>query len=176
MPGLQLGPFGSDHLPFVEPWFQDVDTQKWLGGPGWPSLVLDLADKPLADFRGAVETGRYTWLAWDGDRPVGLIDCGTTDRWTTWEGGPGGRGVIAAIPAPSANISYVVDPIARHCGYGRAMVRELLHVPELAQVKLFAAGIESGNVASIRCARSAGFELLSPEPDWEDIVYYVRRR
>ena len=176
MPGLRLGPFGSDQLPCVEPWFQDVETQKWLGGPGWPSLILDLADKPLGEFRGAVETGRYAWLAWDGDRPVGLIDCGTTDRWTKWEGGPSGRGVIATIPVPSANISYVVAPAARRCGYGRAMVLELLDTPDLAHIKLFAAGIESGNVASIRFARSAGLDPLSPKPDWEGIVYYVKRR
>jgi RimJ/RimL family protein N-acetyltransferase len=176
MSGLRLRPFGWDQLPFVEPWFEDVETQRWLGGPGWPSLVLGLAEQPLADFRGAVETGRYAWVAWDGDRPVGLIDCGTTDRWTTWEGGSGGRGVTASIPAPSANISYVVDPTTRRCGYGRAMVEELLDTPELAYVRLFAAGIESGNVASIRCARSAGFTALSSEPDWEGIVYYVKRR
>jgi len=70
----------------------------------------------------------------------------------------------------------VVDPTARRCGYGRAMLRELLDVPELAHVKLFGAGIESGNVASIRCARSAGFDSLSSEPDWEGIIYYVKRR
>jgi RimJ/RimL family protein N-acetyltransferase len=115
-------------------------------------------------------------LAWDGDRLVGLIDCGTTDRWTKWEGGPSGRGVIATIPVPSANMSYVVDPTARRCGYGVAMVRELLNVPELAHVKLFAAGIESDNVASIRCARSAGLAPLSPEPDWEGVVYYAKNR
>jgi GNAT superfamily N-acetyltransferase len=176
MPELRLGPFGPDHLPFVEPWFQDVDTQKWLGGPGWPSLILELADQPLGKFRGAVETGRSAWVAWEGDRPVGLIDCGTTDRWTTWEGGPSGRGVIATMPIPSANMSYVVDPAARRCGYGSAMVRELLNVPELAHVKLFAAGIEFGNLASIQCARSAGLDPLSSEPDWEGIVYYVKRR
>ena len=162
-------------MPLVEPWFQDLDTQKWLGGPGWPSLILNLADKPLGEFRGAKETGRYAWLAWDRDRPVGLIDCGTTDRWTKWEGGPRGRGVIETIPVPSANMSYVVDPVARRCGYGGAMVQQLLDVPELAHIKLFAAGIEWVNVASIRCARSAGLDPISPEPDWEGIVYYVKR-
>jgi RimJ/RimL family protein N-acetyltransferase len=174
--GVRLRAFESDELQLVEPWFEDVETQRWLGGPGWPSLILDLAGHSLAKFRGAVETGRYAWVAWDGDRPVGLIDCGTTDRWTTWDGGPDGRGVIASIAEPSANISYVVDPTARRCGYGRAMLRELPDVPELAHVKVFAAGIEAGNVASIRCARSAGFDPLSSEPDWEGIIYYVKRR
>jgi RimJ/RimL family protein N-acetyltransferase len=176
MSRVRLEPFGSEQLPIVEPWFEDVDTQRWLGGPGWPGLILDLASNPLGEYRGAVETGRHSWLAWDGGRPVGLVDCGTTDRWTTWEGGPNGRGVIATVPLPSANISYLVDPAVRRRRYGTAVVRELLIHPELAQVELFAAGIESGNVASIRCARSAGFAPLNAEPDWEGVVYYVKAR
>jgi RimJ/RimL family protein N-acetyltransferase len=176
MSAVRLGPFGSKQLVIAEPWFDDADTQRWLGGPRWPRVILELESKPLGEFRGAIETGRHSWLAWDGVRPIGLIDCGTTDRWTTWEGGPNGRGVLATIPVPSANISYVVDPAVRRSGYGRAMVRMLLDVPELAHVKLFAAGIESGNVASIQCARSAGFDPLSPAPDWEGIVYCVKRQ
>jgi hypothetical protein len=69
--------------------------------------MLDLASRPLGEFRGATETGRYRWLAWERDRPVGCIDCGTTDRWTTWEGGPGGRGVIGAIPC-----EHLIGPVA----------------------------------------------------------------
>jgi len=176
MSGVRLEPFGSEQLPIVEPWFEDVDTQRWLGGPGWPSLILDLASNTLGEYRGAVETGRHTWLARDGDRPVGLADCGTTDRWTTWEGGPNGRGVIATVPLRSANISYAVDPAVRRRGYGTAIIQELLVLPELADTELFVAGIEFGNVASIRCARSAGFEPLRSEPDWEGIVYYVKKR
>ena len=93
---LQLRPFERHHLPLVEPWFTDGDTRRWLGGPAWPRQMLDLADRPLGEFRGAAETGRYRWLAWDQGTAVGYIDCGTYDRWATWEGGPGGRGVIVA--------------------------------------------------------------------------------
>ena len=123
MSGVRLQTFGSEQLPIVEPWFEDVDTQRWLGGPGWPSLILDRASIPLGEFRGVVEAGCYVWLAWDGDGPIGFIDCGTTDRWTTWEGGRNGRGVIATVLLPSANISYLVDPAVRRRGYGTAIVR-----------------------------------------------------
>lgn len=44
---------------------------------------------------------------------VGYIDCGTHDRWTTWEGGPRGRGVISEIVVPAGSITYVVDPALR---------------------------------------------------------------
>jgi RimJ/RimL family protein N-acetyltransferase len=176
MPRLQLRPFERDQLPLVQPWFDDADTQRWLGGPGWPRLALDLQDRPLDEFRGAMETGRYKWLAWEDDNAVGYIDCGTSDRWTTWEGGPNGRGVIATIPVPSANIAYVVDPSMRRRGYCTTMVRDLMALPELAHIELFGGGVEPDNLGSVGCLRSAGFEALDPVPDWEEMVYYVKRR
>jgi len=129
MGDVQLLPFTPPQLSLVEPWFADTDTQRWLGGPSWPRQMLDLADTPLGTFRGAVETGRYRWLGWDDGRAVGYIDCGTHDRWTTWEGGPAGRGVLAEIPGPAAGITYVVDPGLRRRGYAQAMLTALLTSP-----------------------------------------------
>jgi RimJ/RimL family protein N-acetyltransferase len=134
--------------------------------------MLDLADRPLGEFRGARETGRYRWLSWEGERPVGYIDCGTFDRWTTFEGGPAGRGVVSTIHVPAGSLSYVVDPALRRRGYATAMVRAVLDRPELNHVELFAAGVEPDNVGSIRCLLKAGFAVLDPAPDWEGIVYY----
>ena len=74
MAELALRPFIRDQLVLVEPWFLDAETNRWLGGPDWPRLMLDLADRPLGEFRGALETGRYRWLAWTSDRPVGYND------------------------------------------------------------------------------------------------------
>jgi RimJ/RimL family protein N-acetyltransferase len=176
MAGLRLETFRWEHLALVEPWFLDGDTQRWLGGPGWPRLMLELAERPLGRFRGAVETGRYRWLARDGETLVGYIDCGTQDRWTTWEGGPGGRGVTGAVPVPAGSISYVVDPALRRRGYGTAMIVALTAAPELARTELLVAGIEPGNAGSAGCLRKAGFRPLDPEPDWEGIVYYAWRR
>jgi len=170
---LRLRPFERRHLPLVEPWFTEPDTRRWLGGPQWPRQVLDLAGRPLGEFRGALETGRYCWLAWDRGSPVGYIDCGTTDRWTTWEGGPSGRGVISAILVPSGGISYVVDPALRRRGYGTAMITAVTAMPELAHIALFAAGVEPANAASAGCLLKAGFRPLDPEPDWEGIIYYA---
>jgi len=173
---LQLQPFEVENLRRVESWFDDRDTQRWLGGPGWPRLVLDLADRPLGEHRGALETGRYAWSAWDRDQLVGYIDCATTDRWTTWEGGPMGKGVVATFPVASGNLAYVVDPVVRRQGYGTAMIATLVTRPELAHIELFAAGVEPDNVGSVRCLRAAGFDAMDSEPDWEGIVYYVHRR
>jgi RimJ/RimL family protein N-acetyltransferase len=174
MHGLQLRPFRREDLSQVEPWFQDADTQRWLGGPGWPRQMLDLSTRPLGEFRGMTETGRYRWLAWEEARAVGYIDCGTYDRWAVWEGGPEGRGVVETVPVPAAAIAYVVDPALRGRGYCAAMVRALIGMPRLRGVRLFAAGVEPANADSIGCLRAAGFQPLKPVPDWEGIVYYGR--
>jgi hypothetical protein len=48
--------------------------------------------------------------------------------------------------------------------------------PEVADVRVFAAGIEPENVASTRCAAAAGFAPDDPAPDGEGIVYWLLRR
>src|ERR1700679_1054944 len=71
-------------------------------------------------------SGSYRFLAWDKDVPVGYVDCGTFDRWTTWEGGPEGRGVVGVIDEPSGAIAYVTDPAQRRLGYGTEMIHALM--------------------------------------------------
>ena len=36
---IQLVPLAADTLAFAEPWFQDEQTRRWLGGPGWPTFL-----------------------------------------------------------------------------------------------------------------------------------------
>jgi RimJ/RimL family protein N-acetyltransferase len=139
-------------------------------------MVLELSHAPLGEFRGAQETGSFGFLAWDKNVPVGYVDCGTFDRWTTWEGGPGGRGVVGVIDEPSGAIAYVTDPAQRRMGYGTEMIQALMAMDVLEHVSLFAAGIEPENTASVRCLLSAGFRPLDPATDWEGIVYYAKRR
>jgi hypothetical protein len=68
-----------------------------------------------------VEIGRYCWLPWERDRPLGYIDCGTHDRWIISEGGVAGRRVVSTIAVLAAAIAYVVDPSLRRRGYCTAM-------------------------------------------------------
>lgn len=173
---VDLGPCTEADLPLVESWFDDPETQRWLGGPSWLQMSMALLDAPLRKFRGARETRRHRFVAWDGECPVGYIDCGTYDGWATWDGSTGGRGVTAVIKVPSAAIAYVVNPMLRRRGYGVEMIHALTRQPELENVGLFGAGVEPQNLASIRCLRSAGFSPLDSVPDWEGIVYYVRQR
>jgi RimJ/RimL family protein N-acetyltransferase len=173
---LRLRPFLTEQLSLVERWFCDVETQRWLGGPDWPRIMLDRADQPLGEFRGARETGRYRWLAWHGDVAVGYIDCGTFDRWTTWDGGPRGRGVVATIEVPAGSIAYVVDPGRRRQGLATAMIKLLIERPELDDLEMFAAGVEPDNVASVRALAKADFHPLQTASDFEGIVYFAWRR
>jgi RimJ/RimL family protein N-acetyltransferase len=159
---VDLRHFARDQLPLVETWFEDPEAQRWLGGRDWPLMALELAETPLGEFRGARETGRYRFSAWDKDVPVGYMDCGTFDPWATWDGGPGGRGVVSVIDEPSGSTAYVTEPARRRMGYAAEMIRSLMRVPPLVHVSLFAAGIEPENIASVQCLLSAGFHPLEP--------------
>jgi ribosomal protein S18 acetylase RimI-like enzyme len=169
---VRLQPFQREDLALIEPWFCDVETQRWLGGPDWPRLILDLADRPLGEFRGAWETGRFHWLAWVGDDPVGYLDCGTYDRRTTWNG----EKVVGSIEVPSGALALTVAPACRRSGYGRRMLAALLEAPEVADIGLFDGGVEPENVPCGACLKSAGFRQQNLDADFEGMLYFVRDR
>jgi hypothetical protein len=56
------------------------------------------------------------------------------------------------------------------------MLRAWLGHPEVADVHVFALGIDHDNPASSRCALAVGFVPDPPEPDWEGIVHHLLRR
>jgi RimJ/RimL family protein N-acetyltransferase len=173
---LELKPFERDELVLVEPWFRDPETNRWLGGSSWPAMMLDLQQRPLREFRGMRELARHVWLAWHDGAPVGYVNCGVHDRWTTWEGGAEGRGVVGTIQLVSGAVGFVVDPARRRHGFGGAMLGSLIELEELVHVQLFAAGLEADNTASVRCAERVGYRPLDPAPDFEGIVHYVYKR
>jgi RimJ/RimL family protein N-acetyltransferase len=137
--------------------------------------MLERADHVVGEeFRGAVQTGVYRYLArWDG-RAVGYVDCGTFDRCTVYGGeGPDGAIIVDSIDVATGSIAFVVDPAVRRGGLGRAMINILVRQPELSFVEQFEAGVEPGNIASRRCLEAAGFRLRSAHPDCEGMLYYV---
>jgi hypothetical protein len=56
------------------------------------------------------------------------------------------------------------------------MITELMELPALAHVELFAAGVDPDNSASVGCLVAAGFRAKDTRPDWEGIVYYLQNR
>jgi ribosomal protein S18 acetylase RimI-like enzyme len=140
--------------------------------------MLDRANQAGGiEFRGAIQTAAYRYLAFAVGTPVGYIDCGTFDRCAVY-GGEGQDGPIISetIDVATGSIAFAVDPALRRRGVGRRMIAALLARPELALVTLFEAGVESANTASRRCLEAVRFRVRSEEPDCERMLYYRRWR
>ncbi len=177
-PVVSLRPLTRTDLAAITPCFEDSDTRRYLGGPGWPAAMLDHGKRAVGEmFRGAVQTAAHHYLADLDGRAVGYIDCGTFDRATVYGGeGPDGPIVTESIDVTTGSIAFAVDPTVRGRGAGRAMITALLARPELAFVALFEVGVEPENVACCRCLERAGFCARSPEPDYEGFLYYRAAR
>ena len=170
---LELETFTAEHLPLVQPWFEHPEVDLRLGGPEWPARGLVLAEsQDDEEFRGMRVLRSHTWLATYDGEPVGYVGGEVYDRWTVWDG----QQVLAWEPGPAMGSAYVVDPSRWRHGFGRALLRAWVDAPEVADVEVFALGIEHDNEASRRCALSAGFRADDEVPDWEEIVYFTRRR
>jgi RimJ/RimL family protein N-acetyltransferase len=171
---ISLRPLTSADLSLITPWFEDAETSRFLGGPGWPAQMLALAGRPAGTmFRGARQIDSHQYLALADAASVGYIDCGTFDRCTVYGGeGPYGPIILETIDAVTASIAFVIAPELRRRGLGRAMIAAMIARPELRDVELFEAGVEPQNTASRHCLEAAGFEPGSARPDVEGMLYY----
>lgn len=173
-----LVPFTAELLAVVQPWFHHPKVVRWLGGPEWPARGLRLAGTGIGEvFRGRRVLRDHTWVAFDeAGAAVAYLGGEVYDRWCRYEEGPDGPVVDAVEPGPAMGLAYVVDPRRWRQGFGTATLRAAMDAAEVADVVVFAAGIEPDNVASARCATAAGLVPDSPVPDWEGIVHHIRRR
>ena len=172
-------PFTAELLPAVRPWFVHPEVRKWLGGPDWPERELRLRDSnPGEEFRGRLTLRAHSWVLLDQtDEPVAKIGGDVYDRWTVYAGERDGEALVtSSIDEVTMGLPYVVDPRRWRQGFGRAALLAVIDHPETAAVKRFVAGIDALNMASRRCAVSAGFVVDDPVPDFEDTVYYCYRR
>ena len=124
---LRLKRLDASDLPIVEPWFDDSETQRWLGGREWPGLGFSLQGPD-----------RQLYLALDETTPVGLLDCET-------------------YPDNSASFAVVTAPEMRKRGIGRAILSAFMAEPAYSHITRFFAGIERGNVASAALMVRCGF-------------------
>lgn len=175
---VQLVPFEASHLPVVQPWFDHPEVEQRLGGRDWPARELALVSQtPGTEYRGAFVTGRFNWVAFDGEDVVGLIGGETYNRWTSYGGeGPDGSIVLDSIELPAMELAFVVDPTQWGRGYCKAMLDAVLVRPEVADVRVFGGGVEPDNVACILCLKRAGFVRLSDEQDWEGMLNFILTR
>ncbi|HEX8346683.1 MAG TPA: GNAT family N-acetyltransferase [Actinoplanes sp.] len=175
---VTLVPFRADLLAAVQPWFEHPEVRRRLGGPEWPARELAITEQKLGEiFRGRRVLRVHSWVALDAAGvPVAKIGGDVYDRWCRYREDPGGSVVDRVEPGPAMGLAYVVDPRRWRQGFGRATLRAVVDAPEVADVILFGAGVDHDNVASARCATSAGFVADGAEPDWESTVYHVLRR
>jgi len=141
----------------IEPWFDDADTQRWLGDRRWPAMVLHLGTNPPTDAPSerSRTVDRRGWLFEEDAVAVALLD-------------------VEVCEDQSAGCAFVVDPCRRARGCGQRALQALArHVATTGVRELFA-GVEPQNRASIRCLEGAGFVRRSDEPDAEGFLYYVR--
>jgi RimJ/RimL family protein N-acetyltransferase len=173
-----LAPFTRELLPAVQPWFEHPEVVRRLGGPQWPVRNLELAGTGLGEtFRGRRVLRDHSWVAYDSSGAVvANIGGEVYDRWCRYSEGPDGAVIEAVEPGLSMGLAYVVDPRRWGQGFGTAALLAVTAAPEVADVVLFAAGVEPDNVASVRCAAAAGMRPDRSEPDWEGFVYCIRRR
>ncbi len=73
MSALRLVAFTAEALAVIEPWFDNEETQRWLGDRRWPSMILHLAASPPPEHRGHRVLDRRAWIVEEDDAPAGLI-------------------------------------------------------------------------------------------------------
>ena len=129
-------------MPALEPWFDDSETQRYLGGRPWLHRALALVRSQPGTPSGATTVaGRYVWVAAPApERYVGLVD-------------------LETYADNSASFAFVVAPQLRGQGWGRQLLAELLARPELAQITLLYSDVDAVNTASRRCLERAGFTV-----------------
>jgi RimJ/RimL family protein N-acetyltransferase len=175
---VRLAPFTEDLLSVVLPWFSNPEVDRYLGGPDWPVRELRLMGSGLGEvFRGRRVLRTHSWVAFDPSGvAVAKVGGEVYDRWCRYAEGADGPVVDRIEPGPAMGLAYVVDPRRWRQGFGTAALRAAVDAPEVADVVLFAAGVEVDNVASARCAVAAGLTATTTGPDWEGMVYHVLRR
>jgi RimJ/RimL family protein N-acetyltransferase len=139
-------PFRANDLQTVEPWFDDPETQRWLGDRGWPRRLLDLARRP----------NRFALLYLSADTAVGLLD-------------------IEMLSDRQAAAAIVVSPKHRGGDIATEILRTVAARPEIEGIDEVVGEIEIGNACAERCLRAAGF-VHRPEAAREDgFLRFVRQ-
>jgi RimJ/RimL family protein N-acetyltransferase len=155
---VSLRSLSSPDLIDVAPWFEDPETQRWLGGPDLPELLMNLAENPPKDSWGKRVTGRYVWLAISAEgEPVGLLS-------------------VEAYADHSAQLDVIVAPSERGQGWAAAIVATGTTHRALSEVDTFYAEIEPENRASRRAFERVGFALESERTDQFGALRFVLRR
>jgi RimJ/RimL family protein N-acetyltransferase len=174
---VQLVDFRPGDVERIEPWFDDPDTQQYLGGRDWLRRAPSLLELTVGDeFRGKVVTGRRMWLSLEErGEPVAFVDGETYNRYAAWDGSdPDDPHVSDVVEVPSMGLVVVIDPMRRRQGYGSSTIWAVIEHPDVAHIRLFFGDVEVENLSSIRCLEKAGFRVRSSEPNFEGMLHFSR--
>jgi RimJ/RimL family protein N-acetyltransferase len=155
MSPVELASFVHSDRETVDPWFDDDDTRRFIGGTGWVEHSLLHAPAPPAEQLGRQTSTRFMWVAREDGAAVGVVDMATYDDGT-------------------ADLALVVAPGHRRAGVCTRILEAVLVHPALADVKVMRLGVEPDNVGAARCAERAGFEPEPHELDEQGLTHYIR--
>lgn len=135
----------------IEPWFDDPDTARSLGGRDWVRQALHLMKvMPGFSMDGTTVLARECYVVEEDGQLVALLDVEIYDDL-------------------DASLAIVVAPEARRRGVGRRVLEAMWKLPELKEVKSVFGSIDADNEASRRLFKAAGFKIAS-KPDHDNML------
>ena len=153
MSRIELEAFTHSDRDTVDPWFDDDDTRRFVGGTGWVEHSLMHPPPPPTESRGRQILARLMWVAREDGEPVGVVDIDTYDDAT-------------------ADLALIVAPDRRRAGLCKRILEAVISHPALSDVRMVRLGVEPENVGAARCAEAAGF---TAEPTSEQgLTHYIR--
>ena len=152
---MELEPFTHADRDAVDPWFDDDDTRRFVGGTGWVEHSLMHPPSPPTEREGRQISARFMWVAREDRVPVGVVDVATYDDGT-------------------ADLALIVAPERRRAGLCKRILEAVVAHPALGEVQVMRLGVEPDNVGAARCAESAGFAAEPHDLDEQGLTHYIR--
>ncbi len=122
----------------IEPWFDDLDTKKYLGNKDWLHRLFKLLDEmPGKEFKGKIISGRYALLVFLGQTPVALID-------------------IETYSDATAALALVVAPDYRSKGIAKRIHGDIWELSEMKDINKIIGGLDPDNIASLKSLKETG--------------------
>ena len=126
-----------------ESWFENADSQRWLGLPSEEWWIYTQTDSSV-----------YSWLCLHNNVPIGHIQ-------------------IDVEQDGSGSIAFLVAPKYRRRGYGYKLLTALLQQPEITRLTCLRAWAEPDNTISQQLLTSSGFIQSAETTHSEGMLCYV---
>ena len=152
---VELTSFTHADRSDVDPWFDDDDTRRFIGGTGWVEHSLLHAPAPPTERQGRQIVTRLMWVAREDGLSVGVVDVATYDDQT-------------------AELALIVAPERRRAGLCKEILAAVVINPALADVLVMRLGVEPDNIGAARCAEAVGFSREPSELNEQGMTHFVR--